>query len=185
MKKLASYCKLQASYVHAPYTQHSTGCHSIDPRTPMPMTMTITIAHTHDHVPAKGSCSSSAWLPHDHVCPCPHAHARMPIPMSIPMPMHLPLLGRSLLARSKTLSQPRGTRLHLAIPMTMHMTMPNHRACLRLLILLLTLIIRSYITHAQLALLSRTITRAQNHCLAGDGFVLSSPSLATVTGPFV
>ncbi len=145
--------------MHAPYTQHSTGCHSIDPRTPMPMTMTITIAHTHDHVPAKGSCSSSAWLPHDHVCRMPMP---IPIPMSISMPIHLPLLGRPLLARSKTLSQPPGTRLHLAIPMTMHMTMPKHRACLRLLILLLTLIIRSYITHAQLALLSRTITRAQN-----------------------
>jgi hypothetical protein len=47
--------------------------------------------------------------------------------------------------------------------MTMHMTMPNHRACLRLLILLLALLIRSYITHAQLALLSRTITHAPAH----------------------
>jgi hypothetical protein len=47
--------------------------------------------------------------------------------------------------------------------MTMHMTMPNNRACLRLLILLLALLIRNYITHAQLALLSRTITHVSAH----------------------
>ncbi len=49
------------------------------------------------------------------------------------------------------------------MPMTVHITMPNHPVYLRLLILLLVLLIRSYITHAQLALLSGAITHAPAH----------------------